>query len=139
MKKQLSRVFLLAVCFLFCVHVTDAQTKKRKAVKRGATTRKTTRSKTKATISPAAQVDSVATVKPVAAIVKDTVAVNDSLPIPRVKPSLRRDEAVITDNIRDRTPLTYTYLRADDAVYRHRIWREIDAREKINLPFRYAG
>jgi hypothetical protein len=31
------------------------------------------------------------------------------------------------------------HLRADDAVYRHKIWREIDTREKINLPFRYAA
>jgi gliding motility associated protien GldN len=30
-------------------------------------------------------------------------------------------------------------LRADDAVYRHKIWREIDTREKINLPFRYSA
>lgn len=34
--------------------------------------------------------------------------------------------------------MPYEHLRADDAVYRHKIWREIDSREKINLPFRYS-
>ncbi|MEJ7609568.1 MAG: gliding motility protein GldN [Ferruginibacter sp.] len=64
---------------------------------------------------------------------------NDSLPIKTVAKSLRRDAAVNDDAIRDRTPLTYEDLRADDAVYRHKIWREIDTREKINLPFRYSA
>ena len=41
--------------------------------------------------------------------------------------------------LKDRTPLTYENLRADDAMYRHKIWREIDTREKINLPFKYAA
>ena len=87
--------------------------------------------------------------KPVAPLVTDTSAavvkapepakVPDSLPIPKVKKSLRQDEAVETKDIRDRTPLAYEHLRVDDAVYRHKIWREIDAREKINLPFRYTA
>ena len=63
----------------------------------------------------------------------------DSLPIPKIKKSLRPDEAVETKDIRDRTPLAYEHIRVDDAVYRHKIWREIDTREKMNLPFRYAG
>jgi gliding motility associated protien GldN len=41
--------------------------------------------------------------------------------------------------LKDRTPLPYENLRADDAMYRHKIWREIDTREKINLPFKYAA
>ena len=41
--------------------------------------------------------------------------------------------------IRDRNPLPYEHVRADDAVYRHKIWREIDSREKVNLPFRYSA
>lgn len=62
----------------------------------------------------------------------------DTLPIKKVAKSLRPDEAVETSELRDRTPLPYEHLRADDAVYRHKIWREIDSREKINLPFRYS-
>jgi gliding motility associated protien GldN len=41
--------------------------------------------------------------------------------------------------LRDRIPLPYEHLRADDAVYRHKVWREIDTREKINLPFKYSA
>ena len=35
--------------------------------------------------------------------------------------------------------MPYEHLRVDDAVYRHKIWRDIDTREKINLPFRYSA
>lgn len=52
------------------------------------------------------------------------------------KPSLRNDGAVIS-NIKDRTPLPYDDIREDDAIYRQRLWKVIDAREKINAPFRY--
>ena len=55
------------------------------------------------------------------------------------KPSLRNDAAIELNLIKDRTPLEYENIREDDAVYRVRVWREIDAREKINLPFRYAA
>ncbi|MFZ4057857.1 MAG: gliding motility protein GldN [Ferruginibacter sp.] len=141
MQKKLFRVLLLSFCLALFTNVVSAQKKKagtRTAVKRGTTTRKTTKGKTKAKVSPTAQVDSVAT-----AVVAPAPAApapkNDSLPIPKVKKSLRPDEAVETKDIRDRTPLAYEHIRVDDAVYRHKIWREIDAREKINLPFRYKA
>jgi gliding motility associated protien GldN len=56
-----------------------------------------------------------------------------------VAPSLRNDNAVDRQLVRDRTPLAYENIREDDAVYRQRVWREIDTREKMNLPFRYAA
>lgn len=55
------------------------------------------------------------------------------------KTSLRRDAAVERSMFKDRIPLEYEYLRADDALYTQRVWREIDIREKINLPFRYQA
>lgn len=55
------------------------------------------------------------------------------------KPSLRNDAAIELNLVKDRAPLEYENIREDDAVYRVRVWREIDAREKINLPFRYAA
>jgi gliding motility associated protien GldN len=112
------------------------KTTTRSSTKR-ASTRKTTASKTKAKIQPTTpQVDTVA----VAAATPAPAAVfNDSLPIKQVKKSLRPDEAVETTMLKDRTPLPYENLRADDAMYRHKIWREIDTREKINLPFKYAA
>ncbi len=54
-------------------------------------------------------------------------------------PSLRNDNAIERNLVKARTPLTYEHIREDDAVYRQRVWREIDAREKINLPFRYSA
>lgn len=137
MKKSLIRVSLLVFFFVAICNVADAQKKKRSSTKRGNTSvKKTTKSKTKTkTVTPDAE--SVA----IAAPAKDTtpVKVSDSLPIPKIKKSLRPDEAVDRRDILDRNPLAYEHLRVDDAVYRHKIWREIDAREKVNLPFRYTA
>lgn len=61
---------------------------------------------------------------------------SDSMPV-----FLRPDYAV-DDNatkVRDRSPLAYEHLREDDAVFRHKIWRIIDAREKINQTFSYPA
>jgi gliding motility associated protien GldN len=55
------------------------------------------------------------------------------------KMSLRNDASIERNLVKERTPLDYENIREDDAVYRVRVWREIDAREKINLPFRYAA
>jgi gliding motility associated protien GldN len=52
------------------------------------------------------------------------------------KVSLRNDNAVEANLIKDRTPLIYDYIREDDAIFKQRIWRVIDAREKMNLPFK---
>jgi len=135
MKKRYFKYFLLAICLGIFVNVAEAQTKKRTSTKR-ASTRKTTASKTKAKIQPTApQIDTVAAVVEA----PPPPVINDSLPIKMVKKSLRPDEAVETTMLKDRTPLPYENLRADDAMYRHKIWREIDTREKINLPFKYAA
>ena len=136
MKKYLIKFLCCTLVFTLLLSAADAQVKKKKrtATKRSnTTTKKTTKGKTKAKIKAGSQ-DSLAVVAPL--IVAPTV---DSLPIPKIKKSLRNDEAVETKDIRDRTPLAYEHLRVDDAVYRHKIWREIDAREKINLPFRYSA
>jgi gliding motility associated protien GldN len=131
MKKYIVKYLLLAVLFAGFADVAMAQTKKRTSVKRKQTS-KTAKTKTKASIQP-----TVATADTLAAVAVAPPA-NDSLPIKKVLKSLRPDEAVETTVLRDRTPLPYENLRADDAVYRHRIWREIDTREKMNLPFRYS-
>lgn len=56
-----------------------------------------------------------------------------------IKQSLRNDNAVERNLVKERTPLAYENIREDDAVYRQKVWRVIDAREKLNLPFRYAA
>ena len=134
MKKRYFKYFLLAICLSIFVHVAEAQKKTTRTATKRTSTRKTAKSKTKAKIQPTVpQVDTVAVVAAPPAVF------NDSLPIKTVKKSLRPDEAVETTMLKDRTPLPYENLRADDALYRHKIWREIDTREKINLPFRYSA
>lgn len=128
MKKSFFKILILSV--LVCV-IADTATAQRRSSKRSS--RKSTATKTKTNIqAPAA--DTVATAK-----VETPPPVNDSLPIKAIKKSLRPDEAVETIALKERTPLAYEHLRADDAVYRHKIWREIDAREKMNLPFMYSA
>lgn len=59
--------------------------------------------------------------------------------IDSTKMSLRTDGIFEKNLIRERIPLAYENIREDDAVYVVRVWREIDAREKMNQTFRYAG
>lgn len=129
MKKQLFKILFLTLLIGGLSAESFAQQKKRAATKR-TTTRKTTQSKTKANIEAAA---------PVAEVAQVAAPAVDSLPIKQVKKSLRPDEAVETTYLKDRTPLPYEHLRADDAVYRHKIWRELDTREKINQAFTYSA
>lgn len=56
-----------------------------------------------------------------------------------VRPSLRNDNAYDKSSVNTRTPLQYEYLRADDALYAEKVWRELDLREKMNQPFRYEA
>jgi gliding motility associated protien GldN len=58
-----------------------------------------------------------------------------------VKPSMRSEYGFDTKNtkVADRTPLSYEHLREEDVVFSHFIWREIDAREKMNKVFSYPG
>jgi gliding motility associated protien GldN len=62
---------------------------------------------------------------------------NDSLPVPMPKASMENDNAIERLLVKDRTPLAYEHLREDDAVYKQRVWRIIDTREKMNESFRY--
>lgn len=135
MNKHFLKSLLVIICAGLFVSVASAQKKSTRTVKKRPATSKTAKTKTKSKVTSAQAVtDTVAQVAPVPAPVK-----KDSLPIKTVLPSLRPDEAVETSTLRDRTPLPYEHLRADDALFRHKIWREIDTREKMNLPFRYAA
>lgn len=130
MKNQIIKCLLLAFLVGGVSEGAFAQAKKKKATTRKSTKRNTA-TKTKAKVQP-----TVAVADTVAAVAAAPAPSIDTLPIKKVAKSLRRDAAVDDDAIRDRIPLAYEHLRADDAVYRHKVWREIDAREKINLPFR---
>ena len=70
----------------------------------------------------------------------DTVpAVEADLKIQPPKPSLRPDNAIQRQLVKERTPLAYEHIREDDATYMQRVWREIDVHEKMNLPFVYKA
>lgn len=56
-----------------------------------------------------------------------------------IRKSIRNDAPFDKNMITERTPLDYEHLRWDDALFTERIWREIDLREKINMPFRYKA
>lgn len=56
-----------------------------------------------------------------------------------IKKSLRPDNAFDKSSITARTPLPYEHIRWDDALYAEKVWRELDIREKMNLPFRYEA
>ncbi|HSQ43449.1 MAG TPA: gliding motility protein GldN [Ginsengibacter sp.] len=136
MKTIMVKCLVLVLCLGIIGNVAEAQTKKKKpvhktrTVKKRTTAKRTTNSKTKADINPSAKVDTAVVIAPPKI---------DSLPITFVKPSLRPDDAIERNLVKDRTPLPYEYLREDDAVYREKVWREIDTREKMNLPFRYSA
>jgi len=105
------------------------------APKRTSTKRKTTSTKKKSTTKNVA--------KPVQAPAKDTVkpqlVLEAEIKLDTMRKSLRTDDAIERSLVRDRTPLTYEHIREDDAVYRQRLWREIDVHEKMNLPFVYKA
>jgi gliding motility associated protien GldN len=131
--KRILKFLFLFVLLSGATNIAMAQKgKKKKApvANRKKTTR-STKNKTKTNVTGAdATTDEAA---------KAAAAANAELIIKDVKKSKRRDAAVDDDDNKARTPLPYEHLRADDAVYRHKIWREIDTREKLNLPFRYAA
>lgn len=135
MNKSILKYLLLVFLTLGVANFATAQKKrttKAKTPAKRSSTRRTTSNRTKANIQGAtATTDS--------AVVVAEVPLGDTLPLKRVAKSLRRDGAVDDDAIKERIPLAYENLRADDAVYRHKIWREIDTREKINLPFKYSA
>jgi gliding motility associated protien GldN len=54
-------------------------------------------------------------------------------------PSRRNDGAFDRSGISEVTPLPYEHLRPDDALFAEKVWREIDLREKMNMPFRYKA
>jgi gliding motility associated protien GldN len=133
MKIIIVKCLILAFCFGIITNDAEAQAKKKaptRAVKKRTTAKKTTNSRTKANINPSAKVDTAVVIAPPKV---------DSLPIQVVKKSLRPNDAIERNLVKDRTPLAYENLREDDAVYREKVWREIDTREKINLPFRYSA
>jgi gliding motility associated protien GldN len=122
---------MLALAVLVVTVNADAQTKKR-TVKKKAPAKKTNVAKNKqpdASVAPAKDT----TAKPPVAVLEADI----KLDTPRR--SLRNDAIIERNLVKDRTPLPYEHIREDDAVYRQRVWEEIEVHEKMNLPFVYRA
>jgi gliding motility associated protien GldN len=131
MKNRIIRVCLLALVLGFLVESADAQQKKpsRPAKKRATTTKKTNTNRVQNSAN--AQLNTAP---------KDTIkAPVADLKIDDPRPSLRNDNAIQRNLVKDRTPLDYEHIREDDATYMQRVWREIDVHEKMNMPFVYKA
>ena len=124
--------YLLLVLGLIVINDAAMAQKSRKSTKR------TTKTKTKANIQATEPTAVDTTTVAAAPVAPPAAPANDTLVKP-VKKSLRPDQAVELISMNDRTPLNYEYLRADDAIYRHKLMRELDCREKMNLPFMYSA
>jgi len=140
--KHINKIFLVVslLTLLLCAIDSFAQTKRKKSTTTSRRGRGSNKKVTSNSVAPE-QVQPVATSKPTPTIpyvyIKSTSGggggINDT-----AKVSLRNDNIIERNLVKDRTPLPYKNIREDDAVYKQRIWREIDAREKVNLPFRYS-
>jgi gliding motility associated protien GldN len=131
MKKRFIRLSLLAVVIAMALGTAQAQAPAaRKKTKRSTVKKKTNTNKNSA--ANTAVVPPKDTVKPVQEFIADI-----KLDTPRK--SLRNDASIELQLVKDRTPLAYEHIREDDAVYRQRVWRELDVHEKMNLPFVYKA
>jgi gliding motility associated protien GldN len=131
MKTRIVRLCLLVVALAFIGDAAFAQA----APKRTSTKRKASTTKKKSTTKNVA--------KPAQTVAKDTVkpvaVIEPEIKLDTIRKSLRQDDAIERNLVKDRTPLAYEHIREDDAVYRQRLWREIDVHEKMNLPFIYKA
>jgi gliding motility associated protien GldN len=135
MKKYFIRLCLLALVFSLVGGVVDAQTtttppKKKTTRKVGSATKKKTTQKSQVATAAVAPKD---TTKPALVIPEADVKLDT------IRRSLRNDAIIERNLVKDRTPLPYLHIREDDAVYRQRVWQEIDVHEKMNLPFVYRA
>lgn len=133
MRNRIVKLCLLLAVLTVSAEAVNAQAKKpsrpsqkrNTPAKKGATTSKNNNAAAAAIAPP------VDTVKP--------APVEAKLEIAPVKKSLRNDNAIERNLVKDRTPLAYEHIREDDAAYVQRVWREIDVHEKLNLPFVYRA
>jgi len=131
MKKCFIRLCLLIVVIGLAAGTAEAQNKPRSSKKRPKTTKTVNKNRGGNNVAVAPAKDT--TVKPTLAAFEADI----KLDTPRK--SLRNDAIIERNLVKDRTPLAYEYIREDDAVYRQRVWREIDVHEKMNLPFVYKA
>ncbi|THU41449.1 gliding motility protein GldN [Niastella caeni] len=131
MKNRIIKLCLLLTVMAFTAEAVEAQAKKPVRKKAVRTAKKSTANRSRNKPTAAVVAPPVDTVKPAPPEAK--------LDIPPIKKSLRNDNAIERNLVKDRIPLAYEHIREDDAVYIQRVWREIDVHEKMNLPFVYKA
>jgi gliding motility associated protien GldN len=134
MKKYFIRLCLLALVFSAVAGAAEAQTVKPKP-KGGRIVKRPPGKKSNVSKNNSAANAAVApkdTVKP-------AVVLEADIKLDTIRRSLRNDAIIERNLVKDRTPLAYEHIREDDAVYRQRVWEEIDVHEKMNLPFVYKA
>ena len=131
MKNRIIKMCLLVAVLAICAGNADAQTNAKKRTSKKRTTAKKTTNKNAGKALATIAAPAKDTTKPVLADPEINLGV--------IKKSLRNDDAVERNLVKERTPLPYEHIREDDAVYRQRLWREIDVHEKMNLPFVYKA
>jgi gliding motility associated protien GldN len=132
MKKCLIRLCLLLTVVALVAGTVDAQTTTPRKPKKRTVAKKKTTNKNQAGLNAAVAPVKDTVSKPVAAV---EVTIKLDTPLK----SLRNDAIIERNLVKDRTPLAYQNIREDDAVYRQRVWREVDVHEKMNLPFVYKA
>lgn len=136
MRYKFSKCLIFSAVFLTVVTAADAQ--RRGRTTRGNTARPDTTRPQQQNVQQNTNPASVQSYNPYGNVPLEMApqvgGFNDT-----IRPSLRNDGATERRMFKDRIPLDYEFLRADDALYTQRVWRDIDIREKINLPFRYQA
>ena len=140
----MKRLLFLSLLFCLAVHVSYAQAKKKNTANKNtaaANAKAKNQQRITDSLNAVAKIaDSLALVKKSDSLKLSIAAAADSTPnlrIDSVSISLRNDNAVDRSYIKVRAPLEYEYIREDNAVYRQKVWRVIDTKEKINAPFTF--
>ena len=140
----MKRLLILLPLFCLVVLVSNAQTKKKNTANKNAAPAnakaKNQQRITDSLNAVAKTADSLTLVKKSDSLKLSVLAAADSTPnlrIDSVSISLRNDNAVDRSYIKVRAPLEYEYIREDNAVYRQKVWRVIDTKEKVNAPFTF--
>ena len=136
MNSKWIKSFLLLSIVTFAMADVQAQAKKKSVPTKKTTSKSVSKPKPAVTET---QVADAAFSEPAKDTVKPLVPAKDPFAFDSLRISLRPDAAIDRNLVKSRTPLAYEHIREDDAWYRERVWREIDIREKMNLPFRYKA
>ena len=135
MKRNLINVCLFLLIFGAASNTADAQ---RRSSRRGATTTNAAATQPNAQQQQTNNTAAPSGYNPYGNIpirVESSGGTGDSV----MRKSLRQDAAFDKSAINERTPLPYEHLRWDDALFAEKVWRELDLREKMNMPFRYQA